>query len=147
MDRLNWARNNQTKLRAEMYQGVVDAVDAGDTAQQIGRRIVLPSSFIGGCDAVPLTGIVLLLSRPQSVPCVAGGARQMQQQYQDSMAVVRKRGKPDFFITFTCNPRWPEITENLLNDQKVCEGHNVVLGTPLYFAVRRTCRAKTGLAW
>jgi hypothetical protein len=71
----------------------------------------------------------------------------MQQQYQDSMAVVRKRGKPDFFITFTCNPRWPEITENLLNDQKVCEGHNVVSGTPLYFALRHTCRAKTGLTW
>ncbi len=47
MDRLNWARQNQATLRAEMYQGVVDAVDAGDTAQNIGRRQVLPSSFIG----------------------------------------------------------------------------------------------------
>ncbi|XP_022162339.1 uncharacterized protein LOC111028111 [Myzus persicae] len=29
------------------------------------------------------------------------------------MAVVRKYGKPDLFITFTCNPRWPEIRDNL----------------------------------
>ena len=29
------------------------------------------------------------------------------------MAIVRKYGKPDLFITFTCNPRWPEIQQNL----------------------------------
>jgi hypothetical protein len=49
----------------------------------------------------------------------AGGKRHMQQQYQDQMAIVRKRGKPDFFITFTCNPQWLEVTEMLLRDQKV----------------------------
>lgn len=37
----------------------------------------------------------------------------MKQIYQDAMAVVRKYGKPDLFITFTCNPGWPEITSNL----------------------------------
>ena len=25
------------------------------------------------------------------------------------MAVVSQRGRPDLFITFTCNPKWPEI--------------------------------------
>ena len=29
------------------------------------------------------------------------------------MAVVRVNGKPDAFVTFTCNPKWTEITENL----------------------------------
>ena len=28
----------------------------------------------------------------------------MVQQYQDAMALVRKYGKPDLFVTFTCNP-------------------------------------------
>jgi len=37
----------------------------------------------------------------------------MAQNYQDAMAIVAKFGKPDLFITFTCNPKWPEITENL----------------------------------
>ena len=34
----------------------------------------------------------------------------MQQNYQDAMAIVRHYGKPDLFITMTCNPKWPEIT-------------------------------------
>jgi hypothetical protein len=32
---------------------------------------------------------------------------------QDAMTIVRKRGKPEYFITFTCNPKWPDI-QNLL---------------------------------
>ena len=42
-----------------------------------------------------------------------GGPRDMQRRYQDAMAVVRQRGKPSFFITFTCNPGWPEIQTSL----------------------------------
>ncbi|XP_066910716.1 uncharacterized protein [Clytia hemisphaerica] len=38
--------------------------------------------------------------------------------YLDAMAVVSKHGKPDAFLTFTCNPRWREVTENLLPNQK-----------------------------
>ena len=37
----------------------------------------------------------------------------MNENYQDAMAIVRKFGKPDLFITMTCNPHWKEITENL----------------------------------
>ena len=29
------------------------------------------------------------------------------------MAICRKYGKPDFFVTMTCNPKWPEITSQL----------------------------------
>ena len=29
------------------------------------------------------------------------------------MAICRIYGKPDFFVTFTANPTWPEIRENL----------------------------------
>ena len=25
------------------------------------------------------------------------------------MAIVRKKGKPEYFITFTCNPKWPDL--------------------------------------
>jgi hypothetical protein len=41
----------------------------------------------------------------------------MQQCFHDSMAIVRKYGRPDLFITFTCNPNWKEITDNLLEKQ------------------------------
>jgi hypothetical protein len=37
----------------------------------------------------------------------------MQMNYQDAMAIVRQYGKPDYFITFTANPSWPEIKDNL----------------------------------
>lgn len=46
-----------------------------------------------------------------------GGPRYMSECRQDAMAIVRKFGKPDLFITMTCNPNWPEITENLLQGQ------------------------------
>jgi hypothetical protein len=42
----------------------------------------------------------------------------MQQNYQDAMAVVRKHGKPDLFITFTCNPNWKEVVSSLLPGQQ-----------------------------
>ena len=37
----------------------------------------------------------------------------MQQNYQDAMAIIAKFGKPDLFLTFTCNPKSQSITENL----------------------------------
>ena len=55
---------------------------------QPGRMIILPSSF-------------------------NGSPRTMQQNYQDAMAIVSKFGKPDLFLTFTCNPKGQAITENL----------------------------------
>ena len=91
-ERLNYLRMNQSTLRAEMYQGAVDAVNVGDISNSIGRRIILPSSF-------------------------AGGPRQMYQLYQDAMAIVSHFGKSDLFITFTCNPKWSEITKELLPHQ------------------------------
>jgi hypothetical protein len=41
----------------------------------------------------------------------------MGQLYQNAMARVRKFGKPDLFVTFTCNPKWKEITDALLLGQ------------------------------
>lgn len=98
-DRLNYLRFNQKKIRADVYQGIVDSVNAGDTsgiATNLGRRIVLPSSF-------------------------SGGPRAMQQGYQDAIALVRKFGKPDLFITMTCNPNWPEIKAALMEGQTVAD--------------------------
>ena len=50
-----------------------------------------------------------------------GSPRSMFEKYQNAMASVRVFGKPDYFVTFSCNPNWPEITENILpNKQKPC---------------------------
>ncbi|KAK9286855.1 hypothetical protein L1049_015261 [Liquidambar formosana] len=46
---LKWVRDNQKTLRAELYQGLQDAVVAGNSIPgAIRRRFILPSSFIGG---------------------------------------------------------------------------------------------------
>jgi hypothetical protein len=94
-NRLNWVKNNQKELMADSYKGVQDFVrnHANLSNSSIGRVTILPSSF-------------------------TGGPRHMQQSYQDAMAMVRKFGKPDLFITFTCNPSWKEIEENLKKNQK-----------------------------
>jgi hypothetical protein len=42
-----------------------------------------------------------------------GSARYYQQLYLDALALPRRFGKPDLFITVTCNPHWAEITRAL----------------------------------
>ncbi|CAF5158223.1 unnamed protein product, partial [Rotaria sp. Silwood1] len=37
----------------------------------------------------------------------------MSKLYQDNMAMFRKFGRIDLFITFTCNPKWEEIKSEL----------------------------------
>jgi hypothetical protein len=89
---LRWLRFNQKEFRADLYQDARHAFTARQLPpDQIGRRIVLPSSF-------------------------TGGDRFMQKLYQDSMVVVRHFGRPALFITFTTNPEWEEITRELLTD-------------------------------
>ncbi|GBM15370.1 hypothetical protein AVEN_199632-1 [Araneus ventricosus] len=36
----------------------------------------------------------------------------MRERCADAMSIFAKYGAPDLFITFTANPKWPEITEN-----------------------------------
>jgi hypothetical protein len=48
-NRLKYLRLNQKKLRANLYQGIQDAITTSDTsAAAIGQRIILPSSFTIG---------------------------------------------------------------------------------------------------
>lgn len=61
-----------------------------ESGMQPGVPVVLPSSF-------------------------SGSPRAMQ---QDAMAIVSKYGKPDIFLTYTCNPKIHEITENLRDGER-----------------------------
>uniref|UniRef100_A0A453RUC3 Helitron helicase-like domain-containing protein n=1 Tax=Aegilops tauschii subsp. strangulata TaxID=200361 RepID=A0A453RUC3_AEGTS len=73
--------------------GLVDTVIAGESrGDRIGKRIVLPRTF-------------------------PGGDRDMQRRFLDAMAIVQRWGKPDYFVTMTCNPYWEEITIELLPGQ------------------------------
>ncbi|KAI3977323.1 hypothetical protein MKX01_000236 [Papaver californicum] len=50
-----------------------------------------------------------------------GSPRDMYQWYRDTMALVQKYGKPDLFITITCNPFWDEIVAELLPGQSASD--------------------------
>ncbi|KAF5461688.1 hypothetical protein F2P56_017766 [Juglans regia] len=87
--RLDYFRNNQQHIRSEVYQGIVDTITLGETnASNVGKRIILRSSFIGG-------------------------PRDMRKRYMEAMVLVQRYGKPDIFLTMTCNPNWQEITNEL----------------------------------
>jgi hypothetical protein len=86
---LDFIRNNQDTVRADLYQGLVDSYRTGvEEANEVGKRIVLSPTFIG-------------------VP------RDMRRWYMDAMALVRKYGKPNMFLIMTCNPNWDEIKNEL----------------------------------
>ena len=85
-----------------MYNGLADLLEAGDVDfAQVGRRVVLPSSYVGG-------------------------DRFMQKLYQDSIAIVRRFGKPSLFIIFTANPKWQEIENELLPNQTAVDRPDLV---------------------
>ncbi|UYV62947.1 hypothetical protein LAZ67_2002586, partial [Cordylochernes scorpioides] len=94
-NRLQYIKDNQSKLITEKYSGLMDHISARAENENlnVGKAIILPSSF-------------------------EGSPRNMQQRYQDAMSIVTKYGKPDLFVTMTCNPKWKEITENLEPWQK-----------------------------
>ncbi|GJS18249.1 ATP-dependent DNA helicase PIF1-like protein, partial [Tanacetum coccineum] len=84
---------NQSTIRADLYQGIVDYVNTGEVqSSRIGQVIVFLVSFIGG-------------------PC------DMRKRFLDAMTLVQDAGKPDIFLTMTCNPNWPKIVENLYEGQ------------------------------
>ncbi|XP_073152512.1 uncharacterized protein [Henckelia pumila] len=83
--RLTYVRMHKKQLRCEMHKGLHDALLRDETnASTQRKRIILPSSF-------------------------TGSARYIIQNYQDAKALCKWAGYPDLFITFTCNPKWPEI--------------------------------------
>jgi len=89
-ERLNWLRKNQSKLRVGKYRQLTDSASTNNQGEKViqGKRVILPSTFVGS-------------------------KRYMDQLYFDGMAISSVVGFPDIFITFTCNPKWPEITREL----------------------------------
>jgi PIF1-like helicase/Helitron helicase-like domain at N-terminus len=99
-ERLLYIRLNQTKLRSEEYIHLRDAVVNDGNLGELGKIVILPSTF-------------------------TGSPRHMHEYAQDAMTYVRAYGRPDLFITFTCNPAWDEIKELLLTGQSPSDRHDI----------------------
>ncbi len=99
--RLKWLLANQEKIRAEKYNGLMDAVHSNDSNEDIGQRVILPATHYGS-------------------------PRWYQESFQDAMAIVRHYGKPHLFITFTANSQWPEITKSLYPGEETTDRPDLV---------------------
>ena len=109
--KLKFHRNNQAALRADTYknvrevlEGVVpmsDRIHSDDHKMKLGKRIVLPKTFIGS-------------------------PRWYNSEFQDAMAICREYHKPDFFITMTCNQNWEEIKRELRKGESAQDRPDIV---------------------
>ncbi|XP_015161034.1 uncharacterized protein [Solanum tuberosum] len=93
--RLDFLVFNQDLFRYEVLSGLVDLLRQGERdTSNIGIKTFLPASF-------------------------TGGPRDMRRRYMDAIALVQQFGKPDIFLTMTCNPSWQEIHDFLLPTDEV----------------------------
>jgi hypothetical protein len=87
--RLNYYRTHQKEIKAEKYSILFDALTNDvEHVGQMGRRIILPSSF-------------------------EGSPRNLHEHTQDAIALESKYGTPTLFITMTANPNWEEVQNEL----------------------------------
>ena len=100
-ERLSFLRHNQKALRVDEYIHLKDAIANDGNASNVGKLVILPSSF-------------------------TGSPRHMHEYTQDAMTYVRNYGRPDLFVTFTCNPKWQEIEEELLLGQASTDRHDLL---------------------
>ena len=92
--RSQFFRSEQQTLRADNHTSLRDSLLAADSEpRQVGQRVVLPATYTGW----PIY---------------------MHEKQCNSMAYIRRMGRPDIFITMTCYPKWPQIMEILLSGQK-----------------------------
>ena len=102
-NRLKFIRQNQADLHVAAYNGMMDYLNnrAERENHTVGTICILPSSFIWS-------------------------PRAMIQGYEDAMAICGKYGKPTYFLTFTCNPKLPEITNSIPIYQSALDRPDVV---------------------
>ncbi|GJS14463.1 DNA helicase [Tanacetum coccineum] len=82
---IDFIRKKQNDIGNEYLAGLYDAIMRGDIdGNDVGSTTILPQYF-------------------------TGGPRYMYAHYLDALAICRVHGNPSFFVTFTCNVKWPEI--------------------------------------
>jgi hypothetical protein len=137
--RLRYQLENQAQWRIEVYAGLSDRVEndrcifeehdpsGGNVFDQIaalqdgGVEVGFDGEANGEEENEGRAGRRIILSAS-----FTGGERYMKELYLDAMAIVRVFGKPDLFITVTCNPNWPEIKEALDEGQTPADRPDLV---------------------
>ncbi|XP_021723374.1 uncharacterized protein LOC110690793 [Chenopodium quinoa] len=93
-------------VQVEARQRQIGTFQPGNTMHtsctNVGRKVILPPTFIGG-------------------------PRDLKKRYLNAMALVQRFGKPDLFITMTCNANWPEIKQELAVGEKAQDRPDIVV--------------------
>ena len=113
--RLNFQSQNQKALRADSYKNVREATD--ERMREISPR---EDRMYHDDHQAPVIGRKILASS------FSGSPRWYNAKFQDGMAICREFHKPDYFITMTCNPNWPEIKRELLEGQSAQDRPDIV---------------------
>ena len=108
---MNYIQSYQNQFCKEAINGLIDHIQISSVktsaAVRLGNVVFLPSLF-------------------------TGSPKTMQQHFQAAMALSRKIGRPDLFITFTTNTQWTEIKDFLRSQEYGLNPSNtphVVIGT------------------
>ncbi len=113
--RLNYQRFNQKALRADSYKSVREATE--ERIREAGPRA---DHIFSDDHQRPAIGTKILAGSH------IGSFRWFNIRHQDGMAILRKYRKPDLFITATCNPKWPEIKDELMPGQTAQDRPDIV---------------------
>jgi hypothetical protein len=107
-NRLRYQKTHQNDLRCDLYEEMQQHFDRNLSSSQRqaasekrGAATILCKSFTGGPS--------------WKFHC-----------YQNAMAIAAKYGKPDYFITMTCNPKWDEITHELKPGETASDRPDIV---------------------
>ena len=82
------------------YIHLRDAINVDGNVNNVGRMTILQATYIGS-------------------------PRHIHEYVQDAMLYVKHYGRPDLFVTFTCNPQWSEIKRKLLHSPTPVDRHDI----------------------
>lgn len=100
--------------RAGLLSGRRGDVASAHPHQPLGASTAAfrPVGGPGGGANVTGDAAVSVRQLPRVLPASVAGSRAYQKRLiDDGMSILCKFGAPTYFITMTCNPRWPEIIE------------------------------------
>nr|CAD2177072.1 unnamed protein product [Meloidogyne enterolobii] len=102
-DRLNYIKLHQKEICKESYNYIENFLNKKSKTNeiQVKKQIILPSSF-------------------------TGGPRNLHESFMDAMTIVNEVGRPDIFLTFTCNPKDEDIKKCLIFDQENYDRPDIV---------------------
>ncbi|XP_014784481.1 uncharacterized protein LOC106879442 [Octopus bimaculoides] len=100
-ERLCFIQTHQKQLCSNSHIYLRDALINYPAPDSVGRLCILPSSF-------------------------TRSPWYLHERTQDAMTYVRHYGRPDVFITFTCNPTWKEIKAELFPGQHAKDHHELL---------------------